>query len=323
MQGQRIVVVLEPGYADYETERKILEPAGASLVPVGESEDAAARLRELSPSAIFVRERTVSADLMALCPDLRAIIRYGVGVDNVDLDEARQRRIYVANVPDYGAEHAVSDHAVALYLAVARRIVSRDAEVRCGEWGIGQNQPVPGSLGGVLGLIGFGRIARKALQKFRALGFGSCLVADPAVTADEAAAFDVRLADIDEICASADLISLHAPLTEETRHLIDERRIGLMKPTAILVNVARGGIMDESAVADALVAGRLFGAGIDVFEVEPPSTENPLFHAPNVVLSDHTAWYSEQTVRELQSKAAAEALRVLEGGAPIHWVNPW
>ncbi len=318
-----LVAVLEPGYADYATERAVLAPVGARLRPVAADEDALPFLAEEKPLALLVRERPVDEAVLAASSDLKAVVRYGVGVDNVDLEAARRRRIFVANVPDYGAEHEVSELAVALYLATARRLLARDASVRRGRWGVAQAEPIPGRRDAVLGLIGFGKIARQAAVKFRALGMKQVLVADPALTADGAATADVVLAEVDEICRQADIVSLHAPLTPETRHLIDRRRIGLMRADAILINVARGGLVDETALADALRSGALFGAGLDVFECEPPAPDHPLLSAPNLVLSDHAAWYSETAVAELQRKAAEEVLHVLGGNPPRNWVNPW
>ena len=318
-----VFAVLEPGYADYETERAALAPLGVGVLPVGAEEDAVAALADRKVVGVFVRERRVEATVFDACPDLRLVLRYGVGVDNIDMDLARARRIHVANVPDYGAAQEVSDHAIALYLAVARRIVSRDAEVRRGVWSVGQAQPIPGHRGGTLGLIGFGRIARAACARFRALGFARVLVSDPGLDAAAAAEAGVGRVGVDEICRQADAISLHAPLTPQTSRILDARRIALMKPTAILVNVSRGGLVDETALAAALHEGRIFGAGIDVFEQEPPGADNPLMTAPMTVLSDHAGWYSEDSVKELQTHAAEEAVRVLSGHAPANWVNPW
>lgn len=321
-EGVRIAM-LEPGYATYETEREVLEPFGVGIYPVPKDEDASAAVSKLDPTAIMVRERPVTRELIGLCPNLKVIVRYGVGIDSIDLDAARERGVYVANVPDYGAQHEVSDHAIALYLAVARRIVSRDADTRRGAWGVGQSERIMGHRGATVGLLGFGRIGCAAHRKFRALGFAKSLVCDPTVTDGEVKGEDVKIVELDDLCRQADVVSLHAPLNSSTRHIIDARRIALMKPDAILVNVSRGGLVDEDALAEALHEGRLFGAGIDVFEHEPPSLEHPLFSAPNTVVSDHNAWYSEFSVEELQRKASGEVARVLQGKEPVHWVNRW
>lgn len=323
MTQDPVVAVLEPGYADYETERAALAPFGAWVLPVAAGDDIASAVEGKNVVAALVRERRVDSRVITACPQLKVVLRYGVGVDNVDIDLARERHIYVANIPDYGAEQEVSDHAIALYLAVSRRIVTRDAEVRRGIWDVGQAQPMPGHRGATLGLVGFGKIARAACKKFKALGFQRVLAADPALDAEGADAAGVEIADVDTICREADAVSLHTPLTPETRHIIDARRIRLMKPSAIVINVSRGGLLDELALTEALRAGRLFGAGIDVFETEPPNRDNPLLTCPNTVLSDHVGWYSEASVRDLQSKAAAEVARVLSGKPPINWINRW
>lgn len=320
--GRTTVAVLEPGYRDYEIERAILSAVGAELVPVGPEEDTAASLAALDPVAVLVRERQIAAGHLAAAGALKAIVRYGVGVDNIDLEAARQRRIYVANVPDYGADE-VSDHALALYLAVARRIVTRDRQVRAGQWNIGQAEPVHPAQGATLGIVGFGRIARRALEKFRPLGFARVLVADPGLTSEAAAEYAVERCDLDRLCAEADAVTLHVPLTPANRNLIDARRLALMKPGCVLINTARGGLVDEGALAAALRGGRLFGAGLDVFASEPPDTADPLFACPNLVATDHMAWYSESSVAELQRKAADEVRRVLSGEPPRNWVNAW
>ena len=322
MSSERNVVVLEPGYADYSTEQSILAPLSLRVQAIAIDADAVAALKPLNPIALMVRERTVGAAEINACPDLKIIVRYGVGVDNIDLNTARAHGVVVANVPDYGAKHEVSDHAVALYLAVARRIVTRDRDVRNGVWGVAQDEMIPGHRGAVLGLIGYGRIARMVGSKFRALGFGRVLSYDPHVSDEVFDADTTERCDVDSICRSAAVVSLNTPLTEETRHIIDRGRLALMKRNAVLINVSRGGLVDEAALAEALENGTLFGAGLDVFEDEPPNTSGPLFKAPNTVLTDHTAWYSEHSVKFLQEAAAKEVERVLTGQQPVNPVLP-
>ncbi|WP_170336173.1 C-terminal binding protein [Ruegeria arenilitoris] len=320
---RQTIAILEPGYATYDTEASVLAAQGAQIAPVKPETEAVPALQALDPVAILVRERTVDAAVIDACPNLKVVVRYGVGVDNIDLDYARSRGIYVANVPDYGAETEVSEHALALYLAVQRRIPSRDGEVRQGQWGIGQAAQIPGRENATLGLIGCGKIGLQAAQKFRALGFTSVLVFDPYLTDDAADAADVHKVDLADLCKTADVISLHAPLTPETRHILDAGHIALMKPTSVVINVSRGGLVDEAALADALNQGRVFGAGIDVFEQEPVAPDNPLLHSRNTIVSDHAAWYSERSVAVLQRCAAREVARVLNDEHPDHWVNKW
>lgn len=252
-------------------------------------------------------------------PRCRAIVRYGIGVDNVDLEAARERRIYVANTPGYGVDE-VSTHALALLLAVARRVVARDRAVRAGAWGVGQAEPMHAVSGRVLGVVGYGAIARSFVAKMAAFSPSRVLIADPYAADLPPGAERV---DVATLCREADLISLHAPLTPETRHLIGAAELALMRPTTIVVNTSRGGLVDEAALADALRERRIFGAGIDVFDPEPPRRDHPLWALDNAIVSDHTAWYSEASVQELQTRAAQEVARVFSGEAPRSWVNPW
>lgn len=317
------IAILEPGYAHYTAERDVLAAHDVQIAPIGEHEEAIPSLHALDPVAILVRERTVDAAEIDACPNLKIIVRYGVGVDNINLEYARSKNVHVANVPDYGAENEVSEHALALYLAVQRRLMTRDHEVRDGKWNIGQAAKIPNRENAVLGLIGCGRIGLAAADKFRAMGFGRVLAFDPFLSLVDATTAKVEPTDINQLCATADVISLHAPLTDKTHHILNAKRIGMMKPSSIVVNVSRGGLLDEAALATALHQGRLFGAGIDVFEQEPIAPDNPLLAAPNVILSDHTAWYSERSVTVLQQNAAREIQRVLAGRTPKNWMNAW
>lgn len=317
------IAVLEPGYRDYATERETLSAHNPTIVPVGIDEDAASSLKSLDPIAILVRERPVTKSELSSCPNLKVIVRYGVGVDNIDLALASERSVFVANVPDYGAENEVSEHALALYLAVQRRLPARDREVRQGNWGIGQKASIPNRENAVLGLIGCGKIGLETARKFRAMRFVEVLGYDPYLDDEIAVANGITKTDLQNLCARADVVSLHTPYTRETHHILDRSLLGLMKPNSIVINVSRGGLIDETALAEFLNTGRIFGAGIDVFEQEPLDKKHPLLSSPNTVLTDHTAWYSERTVGILQCSAAAEVARVLSGKPPLNWVNPW
>lgn len=317
------IVVIEPGYVDYKTETEILAPFNGSVHPVRWGSDARVITEAVKDAdAVLTRESPISAEAIAAMEKCRVIVRYGVGTDNIDLEAARLRSIPVANVPSYGLD-AVSDHAIALMLAVNRRIVSRDREVRAGAWGIGQSQTVMPLRGACLGLYGFGHIARRALEKFRVFGFERVLVSDPSLSEDSAKALNVEPVDLDTLCAQADVISVHAPLNDSTLHAFDAAAFGRMKSSCIIINTGRGPIIEQAALVDALHSGRIFGAGIDVFETEPPQRGNPLFTLDNVVVSDHTGWYSEASVEELQSCAAKEVARVFSGQRPQAWVNRW
>ncbi len=313
------VVALDDGYEAYDQETRLLAEAGAEflLAPCRGDPQAAAR-SVVDADVVLVRESPVTADVIGAMTRCKAVIRYGIGVDNIDQNAARARGVMVANVPDYGTDE-VSSQAVALALAVARRIRLHDGEVRAGRWSTGVLQPMYRWRGRTLGLVGYGRIARMTHEKLAAFGFGRVLVHDPRAELPPGA----EAASLDDVCREADLISLHAPLTPATRHMIDARRLGLMRPTAILVNTARGGLVDLDALAAALREGRLLGAGLDVFDPEPPDIRHPLFALDNAVVTNHIGWYSQESMRDLQRKAAEEAVRVLRGEAPLHWLNRW
>lgn len=316
MPTKRLVVALDDGYAAYDQEEELFAKAGArfSLQPCKRNENAAC-VSVRDADIVLVRESPVSRRVIDAMTRCKAIIRYGIGVDNIDQVAAREKGIRVANVPDYGTEE-VSSQAVALALAVSRRIGLHDGEVRAGRWSTGVLQPMYRWRGRTLGLIGFGRIARMTLEKLGGFGFGRVLVSDPIAELPEGA----ERVDIDTLCAEADLISLHAPLSEKTHHIINAQRLEMMRPTAILVNTARGGLLDTDALYEALKNRRILGAGLDVFEQEPPGN-HPIFTLDNVTVTNHMGWYSEESMRELQRKTAEEAVRVLHGEAPLHWLN--
>ncbi|MBQ0820358.1 C-terminal binding protein [Microvirga sp. HBU67558] len=313
------VTIIDDGYDQYDVEREVLARVGAEpmLVPCrGDAQAVVDAIRDAD--AVLVRESPVTAAAIAAAPRLKGIVRYGIGVDNIDRDAATARQIYIANVPDYGTED-VSDHAMALLLAVARRVPSRDAYVRGGGWYSGSREKMHRLAGKTLGLIGYGRIAQAFERKMRGFGISRVLASDPYADLPHG----VEAASIEALCREADYLSLHAPLTPETRHLLNAEHLALLKPTAIIVNTSRGALIDEQALVAALQNGRVFGAGLDVLETEPPSTSNPLLKLPNVVLSDHAGWYSEESVAELQRKAAEEVARILSGQPPLNWTNRW
>jgi D-3-phosphoglycerate dehydrogenase len=313
------VVALDDGYAEYDQEADLLRAAQASFEvrPCRGSEEAAMQSVR-GADVVLVRESRVSRRVIEAMDRCRAIIRYGIGVDNIDMAAAAERRIAVGNVPDYGTDE-VSTQTVALALAVVRQVISHDREVRAGRWSTGVIKPMYRLRGRTLGLIGYGRIARMTHEKLAGFGFGRVLAHDPHAQLPEG----VQPAEVDEICREADMISLHTPLNADTRHIIDERRLALMRPTAILVNTSRGGLIDQEALYRALAAGRILGAGMDVFEKEPSDPAHPLFALDNVAVTNHIGWYSEEAMRELQFKTAQQAVRVLRGEPPTHWLNRW
>ena len=316
------IVVIEPGYLNYSAEENILQDWDPQFVVVPANASLEEKLRQVSnPDAIMVREATVSRPMIEAMQQCRVIVRYGVGVDNIDSQAAKEKGIYVANVPDYGSED-VAEHALALLLAATRRIATRNRDVRDGQWGIGQREPMFRLAGKILGVVGFGRISRCFVQKASGFGFKRILVVDPLLTDEQASQAGVTRVNLDTLCREADFISLHAPLTPDTHHLIGEAELAKMKPSAVLVNTSRGGLIDEQALINALLQKRIFAAGLDVFESEPLSAKSPLLQMDNTLCTDHTAWVTEESVVEFQSKSAHEVRRAFEGEHPLNWVNP-
>lgn len=316
------IVVIEPGYLNYSAEESILQNWDPQFVVVPANASLEEKLRQVSNAdAIMVREATVSRPMIEAMQQCRVIVRYGVGVDNIDSQAAREKGIYVANVPDYGSED-VAEHALALLLAATRRIATRNRDVRDGQWGIGQREPMFRLAGKILGVVGFGRISRCFVQKASGIGFKRILVVDPLLTDEQALQAGVTRVSLDTLCREADFVSLHAPLTPDTHHLIGEAELAKMKPSAVLVNTSRGGLIDEQALINALLQQRIFAAGLDVFESEPLSAKSPLLQMENTLCTDRTAWFTEESVVELQSKAAHEVRRAFEGEHPLNWVNP-
>ncbi|WP_371311791.1 C-terminal binding protein [Pseudovibrio flavus] len=317
------VVMLEPGYSDYVSEKAALAEFDLDFVVVSrdasdEERIAAARDADI----VMLRDRLLDADMLDKLENAKGVVRYGVGYNNIDFNHAASRKIPVCNVPDYGAD-AVAEFAVGLMFAANRMIVSRDKLVRNGAWDISESQPVRLLVGKTLGIVSFGRIARHFKQKTDGIGFKEVLVHDPYLSDEDAARYGVRNVDMDTLCKECDIISMHAPLTDDTYHILNAERIAMMKPNSVVVNTGRGGLIDEDALYDALKARRIFAAGIDVFEVEPAIKDHKLFELDNVVVADHTAWYTVESLEELQTKAGLEAVRMLKGEEPKSWINRW
>lgn len=240
------------------------------------------------------------------------VIRYGVGYDNVDVAAAREAGVKVANVPDYGTD-TVADHAAALVLALIRRLPLYDRAIREKGWARPPEAgPVTAMKDATLGLLGTGRIGLAVAERLRPF-VARTLAYDPYADAAALDAHGVRSVGLDELLADADAVSLHAPATSETRHIIDADALRRMKPGAVIVNTARGSLIDTAALAEALAAGRLGGAGLDVFEDEPLPADSPLRGPANVILTPHAAFYSDAAVDDLQRLAAEEAARALRG----------
>jgi D-3-phosphoglycerate dehydrogenase len=316
-----VVLKTDPGVIEVgAAEHAMLGEVGARLVerPCLTEEDLIAHGREAS--AILTLDEPLTARVIASLERCRVISRFGIGVDKVDLDAATAAGIVVTNVPDYCADEA-SDHALALLLAVERRIPALDAAVREGRW---DTAAVAGRVrrlrGRRAGVVGFGRLGARFARKVAALGLEVC-VHDPYVADAEIESVGARSLPLDELLSSSDVVSLHVPLTADTFHLLDRRRIFSMREGAVLVNTSRGGLVDEEALVEALEKGRLGGAGLDVFEREPPEPGHPLLALPNVVVTSHSSHYSLESGAEMRERAFRNVADVLAGRLPATPVN--
>lgn len=313
------VVVTDYNYPDLEIEAEELAKWGAEVVPaqcrtpqevIEAGRDADALISQYAP---------ITREVIAGLEKCRALGRYGIGVDNIDVEAATEQGIAVINVPSY-CEDEVSDHALAMLLSWARRITHYAAETRRGVWDWKTGRPIHRLRGRILGLLGFGKIARILATKAKALGF-EVLAYDPYLPDEAFSEAGVRRVDFEDLLSRSDFLSIHVPLTEETHHMIDDRALRMMKATACLINTSRGAVVDEEALIEALREGRLAGACLDVMEEEPPDPENPLLRMENVLVSPHAAWYSEESQIELRRKVAADVGRALNGILPEGLVN--
>jgi D-3-phosphoglycerate dehydrogenase len=321
----KTVVIADYDFGDVDIERSIVEGAGFRLLAaqckseddvIAEASDADGVLAQYAP----IGERAIEA--FTQC---KVIARYGTGVDIVDVDAATRRGIQVTNAPNEWCAEEVANHAVALWLAAARKVCEYDKATRQGEWRWQTGQPILRLSSRVFGLLSFGSIARLVAERARPFGV-DIWVHDPFVPAAHLEQARVRPVSFDELLSGSDFLTIQAPLTPTTHHLFNRKTLRQMKPSAILINTARGPIVEDHALYHALVEGWIAGAALDDIEEEPAKRRdwrptNPLFRLPNVIITPHAAYYSEQSISMVRRIAAEEAVRVLKGLAPLSPVN--
>ncbi len=325
MGSKQTVLIADYDFGDVDVERAIVESAGFGLVAAQcKSEDdviAAGR----DADAIITQYARVGARAIASFNRCRVIARYGTGVDIVDVDAATRRGIQVTNAPNQWCADEVADHAVALWLAAARKICQYDRDTRNGEWRWQSGAPIGRLRGRVFGLLSFGSIARSIADKVKAFGVQRW-AHDPFQPDETLLARGVRPVSFDELVEGSDYLVIQSPLTAETRGLFDEETLRRMKRSAILVNTARGPIVDDFALHRALSEGWIAGAALDDLEEEPAKQrdwkpDNPLFRLDNVIITPHAAYYSDESIRTVREIASGEVVRVLSGLRPRSPVN--
>jgi D-3-phosphoglycerate dehydrogenase len=320
MSSKPTIVVTDYKFPDLALEQAAAEHAGCDLIGHHCESEAELKAAVTDADAVITQFARLSAPVVAAMTRARAIVRYGIGVDNVDLDAARQHGIPVANIPDYCIDE-VADHTLSFILAMTRQVVTHTADLRSGHWRLAV--PVSGMKvlrDQTVGLVGFGRIGREVAARLLAF---KCrvLVYDPMVPEAEIQRLGSLSVPLTQLLAESDIVSLHCPSTPATRHIIGPAALAAMKPSALLVNVARGDLVDTHALLDALQSGHLGAAALDVFDPEPLPLEHALRTLPNVVIAPHIASVSVTAVQALRQGAIARAVAAVRGQLPDNVVN--
>jgi D-3-phosphoglycerate dehydrogenase / 2-oxoglutarate reductase len=314
------VVVTDCDHADLDAEHATLDARGIGLRRE-QCRTAADVIAHCRDAQILINQYApITAEVLDALTEVRLVVRYGVGVDTVDVDAATRRGIWVANVPDYGTAE-VADHTLALTLALLRGVTVYDRSVRSGEWDYQAARPLRRLPELTFGVIGCGAIGQAVAT--RAAAFGMRVLGADVADGRPPSPGPIHRVGLDDLLADSDVVSLHATLDAQSRGLLGERALAAMQPSAVVVNTARGGLVDTTALLAALDAGRIAGAALDVLDVEPPdpTVRAALARHPKVILSPHAAWYSEESFVQLKTEVAREAVRVMSGEAPRSPVN--
>jgi D-3-phosphoglycerate dehydrogenase len=319
--AQYKVVLTDFGEPDHSLELEEMQASGLDIEFVRLNARTADDLfpAAADADALLVQWAKITRPVMERLTRCKVISRYGIGVDMVDLQAASDHGIWVCNVPDYCIEE-VSTHALTCLLALNRNLVTHNAHVKSGKWG-GVPGGAPGRLSvQTLGIVGLGNIGREVARKAGPLGL-RLLGFDPYLSAEKAAALGVELTSLEDLLRRSDYVSLHCPLTDETRHLIGPAQFDLMKPGAYLINMARGPVVDQPALVQALASGKLRGAAVDVLEQEPPAADEPLLRMDNVIITPHIASWTGEALIQLRRDTARNAILALKGQQPRSIVN--
>ena len=314
------IVVTDHGFPDLAVEDQIATAAGASLVAAQTKDPARLAAAVADADAVITQFAPVNADVVNAMQRARAIVRYGIGVDNVDLAAARARGIPVCNIPDYCIDE-VADHTLAFILGLTRQVPEQSRMVHAGEWKLAAPPAAFRTLAAMTcGVVGFGRIGRAVVRRLVAFG-GRVLVSDPVAAAEAVAAAGAEAAPLQKLLTESDLVTLHCPSLPETRGMINAATLATTKPGLLVVNLSRGDLVDPDALVAALDSGHVAGASLDVFAPEPIPAGHPILGRANVILAPHVASVSAAAVHRLRSMAAELAVAALRGGPLPSIVN--
>ena len=314
------VVVTDRSFEDIDIERAILESAGCTVVDPRSKDPAVLAAAVADADAVITQFAPINADVIAAMRRAKAIVRYGIGYDNVDCDAARARGIPVCNIPDYCIDE-VADHTLAFILALTRQVVPHSTKVHAGGWGLATGIDGFRTLAAMnCGVVGAGRIGRGVIRRLVAFG-GRVLVSDPVVAEGEIRALGAEPVSLDRLLTESDLVTLHCPSLPQTRGLIGAANLARMKPGVLIVNLSRGDLVDPAALVDSLDSGHVAGAALDVFAPEPIPAGHGILGRSNVMLAPHIASVSPAAVKRLRSGAAELAVMAIRGEALPSVVN--
>ncbi|MEA5010111.1 MAG: C-terminal binding protein [Angelakisella sp.] len=313
------VVITDYQYPNIDQEKRIIAEAGFELFDYQYKDEENLIRVCRDADAIIVQYAEITKSVIDTLQNCKMIIKYGIGVNNIDVDAASQKGIYVCNCPDYGIDE-VANHAIALLFSLIKKLPIIQKAFRSGDWGNSSLVPLYRLSGQKLGLVGLGRIPMSVAKKMA--GFNvEILGYDPYLSQEAADQAGIKLVDFDTLCRECDIISIHCPLVPETTHIFNKDTFSKMKKSAFLINTARGPVINEQDLIEALEQGQIAGAGLDVFEKEPLEQTSKLLQMDNVICTPHIAWYSEEAINNLQKNVALEVVNTLKTNNPWNAVN--
>lgn len=313
------VLITDYEYANVDIEKEMFREAGMELIE-GQWKTAD-ELKEVARDAdgIITQYADMNREVIEQLEHCKIIIKYGIGINSIDVEAATEKGIYVCNIPDYGVDE-VTNQAIAFMFALARKLYITDKDIRNGIWDYTRLVPIQRFENSTVGIVGFGRMGQELARKLAPFGV-KLLAYDPEFKKEKGNSLNVESVDLDTLLRQSDFITLHCPATDSNIGFINDDAFDKMKKTAYLINTARGVVVDQKALTRALEEKKIAGAGIDVYETEPIDPNDPLLKLDNVILSGHSSWYSETAIENLHIKAVQEVINVLEGNLPFNLCN--